>query len=227
MINTHQQDSHIISLEIVREEDRGPRLGSRWPNFLERARLAFHNTEEWIREKKGNLNLMAALIAGMAIQLFINPPGGVFQASVGDKFICSTESTVVNFPNATGGNIEVPAGGVCAGQAIMSIIYPHLYGQFMVSNAISFVASFGVCLLFLGEIPLDHCFPTWLLTIAMSISVTSFVLTCIYVASMVTSIPVWMTATTDLNDVVVWIFFALVGVVIASLIIRGTVNYCT
>lgn len=96
-MNTHQQDSHIISLEFVGEEDRCLQ------KFQQHIRLVCHNSEEWVKERKVKLILMATIMSGMSFTLFINTLGGVFKASVNERFDCPTTSTIINFPNATRG----------------------------------------------------------------------------------------------------------------------------
>ncbi|XP_059596831.1 ankyrin repeat-containing protein At2g01680 [Vitis vinifera] len=83
------------------------------------------NKKEWTMKKRNALMVAATLIAGMAFQAAVNPPGGVWgeekDGSNGKKML--------------------------AGTSIMAHNYPEGYRLFMACNAVYFVASLSIVFL--------------------------------------------------------------------------------
>ncbi|MED6137564.1 hypothetical protein PIB30_066146 [Stylosanthes scabra] len=121
--------------------------------------LFTYDKEKWLEEMRGNLGLIASIIATITFQSALNPPGGVLQAGVSDKanlLNCSV-------PNST--------KTLCAGQALLSLQKSDYYTAFLVYNTLCFIASLSVCLLLVSGLPLKDRFTVWLLLIAMCITV--------------------------------------------------------
>ncbi|XP_062160169.1 ankyrin repeat-containing protein ITN1-like [Alnus glutinosa] len=127
--------------------------------------------KNWKDKTRGTLMVVATVIATMAFQAGINPPGGVWQQ---------------NTPDSTNG-YNCNQDNICeAGTAVLSYSNLDDYLVFLGFNTISFFASACVILLVIIEFPLRSKLFIWLLTSAMTISVASMTLTYIKAVVLVT-----------------------------------------
>ncbi|KAE8021211.1 hypothetical protein FH972_007125 [Carpinus fangiana] len=125
----------------------------------------------WMEETRGTLMVVATVMATMAFQAGISPPGGVWQQDTSDPMAGSQCSKDV----------------ICeAGTAVLSYAYSSTYLLFLYFNTTSFFASLCVILLVITGYPLRSKFFIWLLTLAMIISVAFMTLTYIYAVILVT-----------------------------------------
>ncbi|MED6111327.1 hypothetical protein PIB30_051365 [Stylosanthes scabra] len=110
---------------------------------------------EWLKEMRGNLGLMATVIATMAFQNGLNPPGGVIQ-------------------NGNNGSVTCPSsishGQACPGQSVYAAVDRNGYSAFMLTNSISFLFSITTCILIISGVPLGQGYPTLVLAMLMSFS---------------------------------------------------------
>ncbi|KAJ9688057.1 hypothetical protein PVL29_014014 [Vitis rotundifolia] len=115
------------------------------------------NKKEWTMEKRDALMVAATLIAGMAFQSALNPPGGVWN---NDKDSGRERS---------------------AGTSIMAQYHPEKYQSFMLCNTLSFVASLSIVFLVVSGVPfVKRRILMWLLMIIMWITLTLMALTYLY-----------------------------------------------
>ncbi|CAL5397921.1 unnamed protein product [Camellia sinensis] len=105
---------------------------------------------EWLSKKRDILMVVASLIATMAFQAGINPPGGFWQD---------------NTPPHR------------AGEAIMAYNYPNTYPYFIRANTTGFVASVSTILLLITGWPFKKKFFMWLLVVIMWVTITSIAFT--------------------------------------------------
>ncbi|XP_039165199.1 ankyrin repeat-containing protein ITN1 [Eucalyptus grandis] len=97
---------------------------------------------EWQNNMHKTLVVVAVLLATMAFQASITPPGGLWQ----DDLL-----------NVTGGDIHY------AGESIMADKYPDHYEKFITCNTIIFVTSLSIIMLFISGLPLEHLqITTWI-----------------------------------------------------------------
>lgn len=105
---------------------------------------------DWLEKKQSALMVVASLIATMAFQVGVNPPGGVWQDTSPDHM---------------------------AGFSIMAYNYS-VYGRFMALNTVSFMASLSIILLLVSGLPaLKRRFFTWVLMAIMWVAITSMAFT--------------------------------------------------
>lgn len=111
---------------------------------------------EWISKRRDALMVVASLIATMAFQSGLNPPGGLWQDDSPDQ-----------------GHPQ----GHQAGQAIMASKYPTDYSYYLSYNTTGFIASLSIILLLITGLPFKRRFFMWLLTAIMGVAITSMALT--------------------------------------------------
>ncbi|PIN07441.1 26S proteasome regulatory complex, subunit PSMD10 [Handroanthus impetiginosus] len=136
----------------------------------------FQNQAEWLEKKKSALMVVASLIATMAFQFGVNPPGGVWQD---DKVVDSQGNQTIS--DHTHQNHS-------AGYSIMaSSNDPGLYMVLYIVNTISFIASLSIILLLMSGLPIRQKFFMWILMVITWISITTIALT--YLESTYSLIP--------------------------------------
>ncbi|VFQ74868.1 unnamed protein product [Cuscuta campestris] len=126
--------------------------------FLISVPAADDDDGEWLKEMRGNLGLMATMIATMAFQNGLNPPGGVIQNGDGGSVACPSSSPVGHGQAA------------CPGQSVYAARDRHGYSGFMFTNSASFLLSITACILVISGVPLGRGYPTLALAMLMSVS---------------------------------------------------------
>ncbi|KAK7381812.1 hypothetical protein VNO80_00359 [Phaseolus coccineus] len=164
--------------------------------------LAHKDKDQRLKDMRGNLSLVATVIATMTFQSALNPPGGVRAPKESEgKVVCSDDI----WP--------------CPGESVLAYTMQKDYTSFLIWNTTCFISSSAVCLLLVSGFPLNHRFFTWLLSIGMCITITSLALTYMYGAQMVTSEPVWEKST-SMFGIVIKIWTALLVLVAFVLCLR-------
>ncbi|XP_030442680.2 ankyrin repeat-containing protein BDA1-like [Syzygium oleosum] len=107
---------------------------------------------KWQDSMHETLMVVATLLATMAFQLSITPPGGLWQDDVsGDEKIAAHT----------------------AGDSIMAFKYSDAYKKFITCNTISFVASLSVIMLLISGLPLkQRRITTWIAMLTMWVAIT-------------------------------------------------------
>ncbi|PNX77518.1 hypothetical protein L195_g033486 [Trifolium pratense] len=106
--------------------------------------LTHKDKDEWLKDMRGNLSLVATVIATITFQMALNPPGGVRSvkddgADNANDIACSDSSNVTL--------------DLCPGEAVLAFIYSDDYNKFLRWNTICFVASLSVLLLLYQWLP--------------------------------------------------------------------------
>ncbi|KAK9683806.1 hypothetical protein RND81_10G165900 [Saponaria officinalis] len=108
---------------------------------------ALDTHHSWIENQQNALMVVATLIAGMAFQVGINPPGGAWQDD----------------------------NGHIAGHSIMADVEKEKYNALLISNTIGLVSSLSVILLLISGLPCKRLFVmTLMVTIGISVSATTY-----------------------------------------------------
>ncbi|RHN39387.1 putative PGG domain-containing protein [Medicago truncatula] len=186
-----------------------------WRKVLEKIRswLSYKDRDKWLEDMRGNLGLIATVIATMTFQMILNPPGGVMSIKDGENppsTDASPPSTNANPPNAD--NYDkictfVYKERLCPGEAVLAVRDSSGYLRFLISNTICFIASVSVCLLLVSGIPMHHRFLMWLLSLGMWVTLTSLAYSYLTAAIMTTPDRVYFEATEVVNKV----FFTWIG----------------
>ncbi|KAI3959435.1 hypothetical protein MKW98_019025 [Papaver atlanticum] len=118
--------------------------------------------EDWLNEKSNSLLVAASLLAAMAFQAAMNPPGGVWQED---------GLSPLRY----------------AGTAIMADKNVQHYKQFLIFNTLGFVFSMNTVLLLVSELPLKkHFFFRYL---ALSMWAAAFSMAISYIVVLVSMLP--------------------------------------
>ncbi|CAL5439597.1 hypothetical protein CsSME_00048662 [Camellia sinensis var. sinensis] len=112
---------------------------------------AADNQGEWLAKKRDALMVVASLLATIAFQAGVSPPGGVWQND-------SPKGSL--HPHRTG-------------EAVAAYTYPESYQFYLRANTISFVASLSTILLLISGLPLKRKNFMRILTTIMCLSITS------------------------------------------------------
>ncbi|KAH7836944.1 hypothetical protein Vadar_007720 [Vaccinium darrowii] len=113
----------------------------------------------WLKKKKNSLMVVASLIATMAFQAGVNPPGGVWQDD---------------------------RDGHRAGEAVMAYNYQDSYPYFLRFNTIGFVASLSTILLLNSGLKFKNKASLWSLIVSMWLAITSMAITYAFANVVVT-----------------------------------------
>ncbi|XP_012857731.1 PREDICTED: ankyrin repeat-containing protein At3g12360-like [Erythranthe guttata] len=154
---------------------------------------------DWLERKKSALMIVASLLATMAFQVGVNPPGGVWQE---DKLVEPGDPTFE--PQY-------------AGYSIMSRNFPDFYSIFYMYNTIGFIASLSIILLLMSGLPIRHRFFMWVLMVTTWIAITATAI--VYLDSVVMLTPLDGTfASLIIYTIYVWV--SLMGLLLVGHTIR-------
>ncbi|KAF8401046.1 hypothetical protein HHK36_014349 [Tetracentron sinense] len=146
--------------------------GSSWEKYLKR-----HET--WLEKKRSSLMVVASLIATMAFQAGVTPPGGVWQ----DDGVCQAGVNPPGGVRQAGVNPPVESqknSGHTAGSSVMAHKHPEIYPKFLGANTTGFVASLSIILLLISGLPLKSRIFMWILMVIMWIAISSMAETYLY-----------------------------------------------
>ncbi|XVF34588.1 hypothetical protein REPUB_Repub18cG0071500 [Reevesia pubescens] len=122
--------------------------------------------DDWLERKRSALMVVASLLATMAFQAGVNPPGGIWQ----DNFEGDSKSK----PHK-------------AGSWIMADTHPIQYKYFLIYNSGGFMASLSIILLLLSGLPLKRRFVVWIFMAIVWVAL--YAMTMSYLISVFCSTP--------------------------------------
>ncbi|KZV50166.1 homeobox protein Wariai-like [Dorcoceras hygrometricum] len=115
---------------------------------------------KWLSKKRDSIMVVAILIATMAFQAGVSPPGGLWQEN-------STQ-------DSQGNPLLHPR---LAGESVMSYNHPKYFGNFIRVNTVAFVSSLSIILLLISGLPFKRRLFMWFLMVTMWLTVTSIAVT--------------------------------------------------
>lgn len=118
--------------------------------------VAKHKNMDWLGRKRSALMVVASLIATVAFQAGLTPPGGVWQDDYGVD---------------DNGNSVKESHSV--GKSVMAYKDPKYYGIFMILNTIAFLASLSIILLLVSGLPLKRRHWMWVQMVIMWTAITA------------------------------------------------------
>ncbi|KAH7849605.1 hypothetical protein Vadar_020287 [Vaccinium darrowii] len=134
-------------------------ISNTWKKF-------FKLDNKWMEEARGNLIMSASVIAAMAFQGALSPPGDVWQDY--------NNGTI----NENGINL-LPGTSIAGSYSLVEFNY------FLIPNTVSLMASLSTILLAISGFPLKNRLAVWLLMTTMCTSVASMALAYLYAISIV------------------------------------------
>ncbi|XP_058197252.1 ankyrin repeat-containing protein ITN1-like isoform X5 [Rhododendron vialii] len=121
---------------------------------------------DWLTNKRESLMVVASLIATMAFQAGVSPPGGVWQENSPTPGVNSNETSIKNETIV-----------YRAGEAVMAYNYQGSYPYFLRFNTIGFVASLSTILLLMSGLKFRNKAMMWILIVTMWLAITSMAIT--------------------------------------------------
>ncbi|KAM1479242.1 hypothetical protein ACFX2I_026556 [Malus domestica] len=115
---------------------------------------------DWLGRKRSSLMVVASLLATVAFQAAITPPGGVWQD---DQQV-----------DENGNPVENPH---TVGTSVMAYKQGKEYGLVMIFNTISFLASLSIILLLVSGLPIKRRRWMWIQMVIMWVAVSTLVVT--------------------------------------------------
>ncbi|KAK3011575.1 hypothetical protein RJ639_012221, partial [Escallonia herrerae] len=153
------KDLHLITNDSTQQAfPQTPRRLSSQESKSEMPQVKHHI--DWLGRKRSALMVVASLIATVAFQAALTPPGGVWQ----DDYQVDSDGKPVEKPHAVG-------------ESIMAYREPLQYGQFMIFNTIAFLTSLSIILLLVSGLPLRRRRWMWIQMIVTWIAITAQVMT--------------------------------------------------
>ncbi|XP_052200610.1 ankyrin repeat-containing protein BDA1-like [Diospyros lotus] len=151
------KDLHVITYEFELDPSIPPQSTKRRLSSEQRPAAVEqkhkHRQGGWLGRKRGVLMVVASLIATVAFQAGLTPPGGVWQ----DDSDGEQPHTV--------------------GTSVMAYKEPFFYGQFMIFNTVAFLASLSIILLLVSGLPIKKRRWMWFQMVIMWIAITAQVIT--------------------------------------------------
>jgi len=176
-------ENHGGSIETTTNEE--PKNG--WRKALEgiESWLSYKDKDKWLDDMRGNLSLVATVVATMTFQMVLNPPGGI--------------RSMKDDANPPGGNANPPSAEnldmfcssfkgilLCPGEAVLAAVHPEKYILFLISNTVCFIGSLSICLLLVCGIRVHHRFTMWFLSVGTCITLSSLTSTYLIALQMTT-----------------------------------------
>ncbi|KAI4380848.1 hypothetical protein MLD38_006990 [Melastoma candidum] len=116
-----------------------------------------HKHTDWLGRRRSALMVVASLIATVAFQGTLSPPGGYWQDDYTAK-------------NSTDKSHH-------AGMAVMATTLPEAYAQFMIFNTLAFLSSLSIILLLISGLPLKRRRWMWTQMVITWIALTALTVT--------------------------------------------------
>ncbi|XP_050116755.1 ankyrin repeat-containing protein ITN1-like isoform X3 [Malus sylvestris] len=124
--------------------------------------------QEWVKETRGSLMIVATVISTMTFQDVVNPAGRLWVDNLTKT--CRTVWRENNDTDTTLGHSKDPMD---------------YFPSFIAHNTVSFLASLTVTLLLISRFPLHNRLSTWLLSMSMCVTLAFLALTYLTVLSMI------------------------------------------
>ncbi|CAB4288193.1 unnamed protein product [Prunus armeniaca] len=115
---------------------------------------------DWLGRKRSSLMVVASLLATVAFQAGLTPPGGVWQ----DDLKVDENGNPVAKPHSVG-------------TSVMAYNLPKEYGLFMIFNTTAFLTSLSIILLLVSGLPIKRRRWMWIQMVIMWVAITTLVVT--------------------------------------------------
>lgn len=161
-----------------------------------------HKHTDYLGRKRSSLMIVGSLIATVAFQSAISPPGGVWQ----DEYLVDSNGNLVKNPHNVG-------------MSVMAYRLPIAYGQFMIFNTLAFLSSLSIILLLISGLPLKRRRWMWIQMVITWIAITA--LTFTYFIALIHMTPDHATGVLyHVTRISILAWFLVMGVVFIGNVIR-------
>lgn len=161
-----------------------------------------HKHADWLGRKQSAVMVVASLIATVAFQGVLSPPGGFWP----DDFTADPASNRTEKSHT-------------AGTALMATTNPEAYGQYLIFNTLAYVSSLSIILLLISGLPMKRRRWMWTEMVTMWVAITALTIT--YFISWIYMTPEDKTGVlNNLLRVSVILWLCVVGVVFIGNVIR-------
>nr|GMD84025.1 ankyrin repeat-containing protein BDA1-like [Ipomoea batatas] len=153
--------------------------------------------EDWVQKMRDGLMVAASLLATMAFQAVVSPPGGLLQTNDTPIRQSEIQNNINSFFSFTGNSesfiAPAPSSSIndtlinaTIGKSVMSYYKPLVYNMFLVANTTSFLASLSIILLLISGLPLSRKFFMFIMMIIMWVAITGMGLSYFFCINMIT-----------------------------------------
>ncbi|KAI3447182.1 hypothetical protein Pfo_003847 [Paulownia fortunei] len=150
------KDLHLITDDWVPDKVRQMKKRLSSQESSAKKPVGKQKSVDWLGRKRSALMVVASLIATVAFQAGLTPPGGVWQ----DDYTVDDNGNPVSNPHSVG-------------QSVMAYQAPKAYGIFMIFNTIAFLSSLSIILLLVSGLPLKRRRWMWIQMVIMWIAITA------------------------------------------------------
>lgn len=197
---TRRRESNILDTDISKSIKTSPSLQAKMANNHPKK----HKHTDWLARKRNALMIVASLLATVAFQAGLSPPGGVWQGDFSGN------------PNGTTRADKSHK----AGQSVMAYTLPSKYGQYMIFNTIAFLASLSIILLQVSGLPMRRRRWMWTQMVTMWIAISAQTLT--YFVTLINMTPKHVENTVYyMAKISVLVWLSLMAVVFVGNVTRG------
>ncbi|KAK6273824.1 hypothetical protein POUND7_010907 [Theobroma cacao] len=163
-----------------------------------------HKHTDWLGRKRSALMVVASLLATVAFQASLSPPGGVWS----DDYLVDSDGNPAENPHK-------------AGLSVMAYYDPRKYEAFMILNTIAFLASLSVILLLISGLPMKRRRFMWIQMVTMWLAISAFTSTYFVALMQITPGQV-RTTLFHVSRISLMIWLVMMGLVFVGNIIRMT-----
>ncbi|XP_042038145.1 ankyrin repeat-containing protein ITN1-like [Salvia splendens] len=157
-MNSNGQTAKSLYEQIQPEAQEDSGVAHVLCHGLNRSKNKHRDTQpvKWLTKKRDSIMVVAILIATMAFQAGVTPPGGFWQ----EDFTHYDNGTAVDNPHK-------------AGEAVMAYKSERAFKNFMRTNTVAFVTSLSTILLLISGLPFRRPLFMWILMVTMWLTVTT------------------------------------------------------
>ncbi|KAK2973706.1 hypothetical protein RJ640_021537 [Escallonia rubra] len=201
LVNAGVLRAKNIPTALSRETDKSDHKNDSYPTAVTQPvsplnsltdKMKKKKKKNWLEKHRDSFLVAATLIAGMAYEAGLNPPGGTWQNET--KTVLAEDNTTIT---------------LITGKSIVAAYNRYGYLKFWRYNTAAFIASLSTVLLLLSELPLKRRLFQWLLVVAMCVTMSFTALTYIYSMQFITPEEDHFLPITDMVEISAYVWIGL------------------
>lgn len=183
--------------------------------IMKKFRIFMKKKQHLVEKKDDALLVAASVIAAMAYQSTLSPPGGLIGEEVKETTAAMAYQSPLSPPGGVNGEESI-----IAGTTILANYDTGLNNSFWLFNTISFIASLSIIFLFTSGLPINRRILIWLLRAAMWVTVSSMALAYLVALGAITPPSAEQSTMYHINDYALYTWLGLIGISLLVLICR-------